>query len=135
MSDHKLGYYQHPISRPGVVPQFRLGYNCTCAVAHGLLEVQCCHGNEHAWRQVSRFCLVPAVNFAIFSSQLIVSAVLPDQSSNTLLQGMTHPRNFPMKSSSARPPLEQIIRGVTERLRQPPATTENPTDGSSGAGK
>ena len=31
--------------------------------------------------------------------------------------------------------LEQIIRGVTERLRQPPATTENPTDGSSGAGK
>ena len=31
--------------------------------------------------------------------------------------------------------LEQIIKGVTERLRQPPATTENPTDGSSGAGK
>ena len=31
--------------------------------------------------------------------------------------------------------LEQIIRGVTERLRQSPATTENPTDGSSGTGK
>ena len=31
--------------------------------------------------------------------------------------------------------LEQIIKGVTERLRQPTATTENPTDGSSGAGK
>ena len=70
MSDHMqagLLYYQHPVSRLGVVPQFSLGYNCTCAVAHGLLEVQCCHGNEHAWHQVSRFCFVPAVNCAISS--------------------------------------------------------------------
>ena len=41
------------------------------------------------------------------------------------------PKEFQLSKAS----LEQLIRGVTERLRQPPATTKNPTDESSGAGK
>ena len=38
---------------------------------------------------------------------------------------------LPKEVQLSKASLEQVIRGVTEWLRQPPATTENPTDGSS----
>ena len=38
---------------------------------------------------------------------------------------------LPMEVQLSEASLEQIITGVMEQLKQPPATTENPTNGSS----